>query len=130
MAGQNKGEFDMLSRRVIGAAIEVHRRLGPGFGEELYERALCIELEKRGIRCDRQVVIPVYYDGIEIGRHRLDLIVEGQLIIELKAVSAIADVHSAQLLGYLRATNLQVGLVLNFGDMPLGVKRIVNQYKP
>ena len=106
----------------------MHRRLGPGFREELYENALCIEFDKRGIGYSRQVPITVHYDGHEIGLHGLDLIVEGSLVLELKAVSCLLDVHAAQLLAYLRAANAPVGLLLNFGEMPLKVKRLVNNY--
>jgi GxxExxY protein len=121
--------FDPLSHRVIGAALEVHRRLGPGFREELYENALHIELEKQGLPFDNHVVITVCYDGQAVGDHQLDLVVEGTVVVELKAVSCLLDVHRAQLLAYLRAANLRVGLLLNFGQLPLGIHRVVNGYQ-
>lgn len=122
--------FDPLSQRVIEAALAVHRKLGPGFREELYENALCIELEKRGISYRRQVTVSVTYDAQLIGSHTLDLVVENSLVIELKAVNTILEVHQQQLLGYLRAAAVPVGLVLNFGAFPLQIKRVVNGYKP
>ena len=120
--------FDELSQRVINAAIEVHKRLGPGFREELYENALCIELTKRDIPFRRQMTVPVTYEGQTIGSHTIDMVVEGALIVELKALSSILEVHQQQLLSYLRAANIEVGLVLNFGAFPLQIKRVVNRY--
>jgi GxxExxY protein len=124
-AGYN---FEPLSDKVLGAAIEVHKRLGPGFREDLYANALCIELEKRRLRYGREVQVAVHYDGVAVGDHELDLVVEDAIIVELKAVSMLLQVHQAQLMAYLRATNLRVGLLLNFGEIPLGIKRIVNKY--
>jgi GxxExxY protein len=121
-------EFESLSSRVIGAAIEVHKQLGPGFKEEVYETALCHELSKRGIRFAYQVTIPVHYDGVLVGTHVLDLLVEDSLVVELKFVATLLDVHYAQLQGYLRAAGVHVGLLLNFGDHPLTIKRLVNKY--
>jgi GxxExxY protein len=122
--------FDPLSHRVIGAAIEVHRKLGPGFREDVYENALCIELERRRLQVARQVDIPVHHDGVEVGRHTLDLVIEQRIILELKAVSQLLEVHVAQLTAYLRAADLRLGLLLNFGAMPLDIKRVVNDYRP
>src|SRR5437762_10882694 len=121
--------FDPLSYRVIGAATDVHRQLRPGFREELYENALCIEFDTRNICYRRQVPIAVHYDGHEVGMHGLDLVVESSLVLELKAVSCLLDVHAAQLLAYLRAADAPAGLLLNFGEMPLKVKRLVNNYR-
>jgi GxxExxY protein len=121
-------EFEPLSHKVIGAAIEVLQRLGPGFREEVYENALCIELEKRGLPVTRHQIIPVYYDGQQVGIHQLDLLVGGSLVVELKAVSCLLEVHSAQLTAYLRAADARVGLLFNFGEVPLGIKRVVNRY--
>jgi GxxExxY protein len=122
-------QFEPLSQRVIGAAIAVHTQLGPGFREDVYENALCLEFDMRGLRYERQCDIPAYYDGVLVGDHTLDLLVEGSLVIELKAVSVLAEVHYAQLTAYLRAANVRVGLLLNFGQMPLGIKRLVNNHK-
>ena len=121
-------EFEPLSQRIIGAALEVHTRLGPGFRESVYEEALRLELDKRGIDWERGKVIAVQYDGVLVGTHRLDLVVSGSVVVELKAVSAFLEVRTAQLRAYLRAADLRVGLLLNFGAMPLGIKRLVNKY--
>ena len=100
--------------------------MGPGFLEGLYEEALKIELAKRKISFEAQKEIVVCYDGVAIGKHILDVLVEGQLIVELKAVKGFEDIHYAQLRSYLRATGIKVGLLLNFAEPTLTVKRIVN----
>ena len=119
-------EFEELSSKVIKAAIEVHKKLGPGFLESLYQRALMIQLEKDGLRVTTQNEIKIYYEGIEMGTHRLDLLVEGQIIVELKVIKEIADIHIAQLVSYLKATGLKIGLLLNFAKPTLEIKRVVN----
>ncbi len=122
-------QFEPLSQQVIGAALAVHKQLDPGFREEVYENALCMELDKRGLRYDRQVDISVHYDGALVGTHTLDLLVERSLVVELKAVFTLAEVHYAQLTAYLRAADARVGLLLNFGQLPLGIKRLVNTHR-
>ncbi|MGH9426531.1 MAG: GxxExxY protein [Terriglobia bacterium] len=121
------GALDQLARAVIDAAIEVHRMLGPGFLESVYEEALCVELSLRGIPFLRQVLVAVDYKGHPVGESRLDLLVGGSLVIELKAVDSLAPVHSAQMISYLKATGHHLGLLMNF-NVPLlkdGLKRIV-----
>jgi len=119
-------EFDETSGKVIAAAIEVHRRLGPGFMESLYEQALRLELRKRGIAFESQKLVQVVYDGVVVGNHILDLVVEEFLVVELKAVKALEEVHHAQLRSYLRATGCTVGLLLNFNTATLTIKRSAN----
>ena len=119
-------QFESLSRKVIGAAIEVHRELGPGFLEHIYEEALKIEFTEHDLNFESQKEIQIKYLGTEIGCHRLDLIVENRIIIELKAVKEFNDVHFAQLRSYLKATGLNVGLLLNFAKPTLEIKRVVN----
>ncbi len=114
-----------LSRRVIGCAIEVSNTLGPGFFEKIYEKALCIELEKNGIFFQSQKPVNVIYKGRLIGEYIADIIVEDKLLLELKAVSALCGEHEAQLMNYLKTTGLSVGLLLNFGKPKLGIKRMV-----
>ena len=126
MEKKEKYQFEKLSNKIIGAAIEVHRVLGPGFLENIYEQALKIEFSGQNLRCDSQKEIKIKYNGIEIGQHRLDMLVENVIIIELKAVKEFADIHFAQLRSYLKATGLKVGLLLNFGKPTLDIKRIVN----
>ena len=124
--GDNKHQFEEMSKKIIGAAIEVHRELGPGFLENIYEEALKLELSEHKLHYDNQKEIKIKYLGVEIGTHRLDLLVENKIIVELKAVKEFADIHFAQLRSYLKATGLKVGLLLNFAKPALEIKRVVN----
>ena len=117
-----------LSEQVIGCAQSVCRELGAGFLEVVYENALALELEKKDILFERQRQLDIYYKGQLVGQYKADLVVENKLIIELKAVSAFNEKHKAQVLNYLRATGLNVGLLLNFGMPRLGIQRIVWKY--
>jgi len=121
-----KHNFEELSKKIIGAAIEVHRALGPGFLESIYEGALKIEFSEHELQYDAQKEITIKYLGVEIGTHRLDLLVEKQIVVELKAVKELTDIHFAQLRSYLKATGLKVGLLFNFAKPTLEIKRIVN----
>jgi GxxExxY protein len=114
-----------LSEQIIGAAIEVHRALGPGLLESIYENALCHELSLRDITFNRQVIVPLTYKGHAVGEHRLDLLVGDKIIVEIKAVERFDPVHEAQLLGYLRAAGKREGLLINFNNVLLknGIKR-------
>ena len=118
--------FDDCTGRVIGAALAVHCALGPGFLESIYQRALECELAVRGIRFESQVAVPVCYRGEAIGLHRLDLVVDRAIVVELKSVGALLDAHLAQLRSYLRAPELRLGLLLNFNASVLGIRRVVN----
>jgi GxxExxY protein len=118
-------EHEDLTERIIGAAIEVPRRLGPGFLESVYEKAMVIELGKRGLQVPNQVEVPVWYDGVPIGAHILDLLVEGTIVVELKAVKNLEDVHFAVVRSYLSAAGLEHGLILNFSKIPLEIKRVM-----
>ncbi|MBX3290120.1 MAG: GxxExxY protein [Acidobacteria bacterium] len=119
---------DSLTQEIIGAAIEVHKNLGPGLLESIYEEALCYELELRGLRFVRQFSIDVIYKGRAIKGQRIDLIVEDEVIIEIKSLSKLPEVVMAQTLSYLKVTGLKRGLIINFGEKRLidGVKRISN----
>jgi GxxExxY protein len=121
-------DFDPLSRRIIDAAIAVHRELGPGFLESIYESAFKTALRHRGIAYEAQREVAVFFESEEAGVHRLDLVVEGQVVVELKAVKALEDVHFAQVRSYLKATGLHVGLLMNFNAPTLIVKRVVLDY--
>jgi len=121
----DKHEFEELSSRIIGAAIQVHRKLGPGFLESIYEEALKIELSIRRFYHESQKEIKIEYLDVTVGLHRLDLIVENKIVIELKAVKEFTDIHFAQLRSYLKATGLKVGLLLNFAKPTLDIKRVV-----
>ena len=113
-----------LSSRIIEAAIAVHIALGPGFIESVYENALCVELEARGIRFEQQKPITIFHRGVEVGQHRLDLIVENLLFVELKAVKEIDDIFFAIGRSQMKAAGLRDGLIRNFASMPLTIKRI------
>jgi len=121
-----------LSGEIIGAAIEVHKQLGgPGLLEDIYEEALCHELELRGIQVDRQVTVPVVYKGKPLKKPlHLDVLVEKQIIVEAKATEKKNPLFATQLLTYLRLTNLHLGLVINFGEKMLkdGIERVINGY--
>ena len=113
-----------LSGRVIEAAIAVHTALGPGFVESVYEKALAVELSAKGIRFAQQKVIKVRHRDVEVGEHRLDLLVEEVLLVELKAVSALEDVFFAIARSQMKAAGIRDGLILNFASIPLTIKRI------
>src|SRR5947209_1365702 len=106
---------DELTDKIIGAAIEVHRCLGPGLLESIYEQALCIEMELRGLRVERQKELDVIYKGHIIKGLRIDLLVDTQVVVELKSVGNLPEVATAQVLSYLKATALKRGLLINFG---------------
>jgi GxxExxY protein len=122
-------ELDEVSGQVIGAAIDVHRELGPGLLESVYEVCLVYELRQRGLGVERQVAQPVFYKGLQLEcGYRLDLLVENRVIVELKAVEAILPIHAAQLLTYLKLRKLRLGLLINF-NVPIlknGIKRLLN----
>lgn len=119
---------DALTDAIIGAAIEVHRCLGPGLLESIYEEALTLELQMRGLQVQRQVEVDVYYKGHAIKGQRLDMLVSGEVVVELKSVANLPDAATAQVLSYLRATGLKRGLLINFAKPRLieGVKRLAN----
>lgn len=121
-------ELNELSYQIIGAAIEVHKSLGPGFKESVYQRALQFELNMRGIQFVREAKITLTYKGQSVGDHKLDFWIEKKIVVELKAVDTVIHVHEAQLLSYLRATNSELGLLINFNMTKLtdGIQRIIN----
>jgi GxxExxY protein len=120
-------KLDQLARQVIGAAIEVHRILGPGFLESVYEEALCVELKLREIPFARQVTFGVKYKDERIGEGRLDLLIADMLIVELKTVEQIAPIHIAQAISYLKTTGRRLALIINFNVPVLkqGIKRVI-----
>ncbi len=112
-------KYKQLTEQIIGAAIEVHKRFGPGFVESIYENALVIELQKRDIKVEQQKEVSIKYDGIEVGKHRLDLYVEDTIIVELKAIKKLEDIHFAIARSYLKALKKEHGLLLNFAKVTL-----------
>ena len=120
-------ETEHIATAVIGAAIEVHRHLGPGFIEKIYQEALCLELDARGFKYERERAIVVHYKGVSIPGQRIDLIVAGCVVVEVKAAARIDNAHEAKLISYLRTTGLRLGLLLNFNGHTVkeGLRRIV-----
>jgi len=128
---QEKDRLDSITRRIIGAAIEVHRRLGPGLLESAYEACLAYELRQIGFKVEQQKPLPVIYKGVKLDcGYRLDLVVEEAVVIEVKAVEQLAPIHDAQWLSYLRLSGKRVGLLINFHVRVLknGLKRIVHEF--
>ena len=131
MSENERVDLDSLTDRILRAAIHVHKQLGPGLLESTYETCLEYELNKRGFQVERQKGLPVRYDGITLDcGYRIDLLVNGKVIFELKVVDKVTDVHVAQLLTYLKLSGCKVGLVLNFNVKLLksGIRRLVNGY--
>lgn len=118
--------MDAITEKLIGAAIEVHRILGPGLLETIYSQALAIELENRGILCEREVDVEVVFKGRSLKGQRLDVLVEKEVIVELKSVRHVPEIATAQVLSYLKATGLKRALIINFGEKRLvdGIHRI------
>jgi GxxExxY protein len=119
------GDRDKLTEIIIGCAFKVSNTLGCGFLEKVYENALVLELKEAGLKCEQQKPIPVIYHGRSVGDYFANILVESQVILEIKASKSIEDVYQAQLLNYLKATGLHRGLILNFGTLKLGFKRMV-----
>jgi len=116
-----------ITERIIAARIRVHRELGPGFLESVYEEAVAVEFALSGLQFVRQKPIALFYKDHQIGEHRLDFLVEDQIVVELKAISALEDIHFAIGRSYLKATQLQDGLLLNFATAPLTIKRFCRE---
>ena len=127
-ADEKRKQLDRVTAKIIGAAQRVSSALGIGFLEKVYENALAIELRKGGVLVKQQPLLKVFYEGEIVGEYAADLIVENEVVVELKAVRALDNVHQAQCMNTLRATKLTVCLLLNFGTSRLQVKRIVNGF--
>jgi GxxExxY protein len=120
-------KYSELTGRIIGCAITVHKTLGTGFQEVIYQRALEIEMALAGIKFKREFEMPIYYRDRHIGTRRVDFLVEGVISVELKAMTKLEDVHFAQAINYLEAYNLEIGLLINFGEVSLNFKRLTNK---
>jgi GxxExxY protein len=118
-------KYKELTHKIIGAAMEVHRHLGNGFQEVVYQRALAIEFKLRNINFEREKELPLSYKGFDIGTRRVDFFVEEKIMLEMKAVIQLDDVHLAQAINYLEAYGMEVGLLINFGNSSLQFKRVV-----
>ncbi len=124
-------KYSELTSKIIGCAIEVHKRLGNGFQEVIYQRALAIELQLAAIAFQKEFEMPIFYRDEHIGTRRVDFLVEGIISVELKAISKLEDVHFAQAINYLEAYNVEIGLLINFGENSLIFKRLTNKkFKP
>jgi hypothetical protein len=120
-------KYKEITEKIIGASYEVHNFLGNGFQEVIYQRALAYEMRKKGLSFAREIEQPIFYKELEqpIGTRRADFMVEGKVLVELKAIITLQDVHTAQLLNYLRAYKIEVGLLINFGSKSMTFKRLV-----
>jgi GxxExxY protein len=118
--------FPELSHTIMSIAFEIHNQLGPGFSEDIYEKAFVYELAERGIAYEEQRVVKVEYKGKPLGVYRLDLVVDGKIIVELKAVFQMNDLFKQQLLSYLKATKMELGILINFGSQKVESVRVAN----
>ncbi len=119
-------KYEELTHKIIGCAMKVHSALGNGFQEVIYQRALAIEMKKQGLSFQREMEMKIYYDGFDIGTRRVDFFVEDFIMVELKAVISLEDIHLAQAMNYCQAYNLPIGLLINFGSKSLTFKRVYN----
>lgn len=124
----NKYKYSDLTSKIIGSAIEVHKRLGNGFQEVIYQRALGIEMRNNGLSFSREFEMKLLYRGYEIGTRRVDFFIEDKIMLEIKAVIKLEDVHLAQAINYLEAYNLEIGLLINFGARKLEFKRLMKKW--
>jgi GxxExxY protein len=120
-------KYSELTSKIIGCAMTVHKTLGNGFQEVIYQRALGIEMQMAGIGFSREFEMPIFYREKQIGTRRVDFLVEGLVSVELKAITKLEDVHFAQAINYLEAYNLEIGLLINFGENSLNFKRFTNK---
>jgi len=122
---EDKYPYSDITEKIIKCAIEVHKILGPGFIESIYENALVYEMRQERLKVEEQKLVPVLYRGIKVGEHRLNLLVENVVIVENKVVKEFNEVHQAQILSYLKATGKRIGLLINFAKTKIEVKRII-----
>lgn len=127
-ADERRSAFNVKTEQILGAAFRVSNKLGAGFLEKVYENALAYELRTAGFRVEQQWPIAVYYEGIIVGQYLADIIIDDEILIEIKAVKCFDDIHLAQCLNYLKATGKAICLLLNFGTTRVEVKRIVNNF--
>ena len=123
----DKYKYSELTSKIIGCAMTVHKMLGNGFQEVIYQRALAIEMNLSGITFNREFEMAIFYREEQIGTRRVDFLVEGIISVELKAITKLEDVHFAQAINYLEAYNLEIGLLINFGESSLNFKRLTNK---
>ena len=124
----NREKLNELSNKIIGIGIKIHKALGPGFLESIYEKAMAYEFEREHLKFKQQAVIRVNYRDLQLGNQRVDFMVNNDIILELKTVTEITESHLAQLLSYLKTANKKLGLILNFSKKKLEIKRVVNNF--
>jgi len=122
---EGKYPYSKITEKIIKCVIEVHKTLGPDFVENIYENALVYEMKQEKLRVEEQKLVSVLYKGVKVGEHRLDLLVENAVIVENKVVKEFNEIHQAQILSYLRATDRRIGLLINFAKTRIEVKRII-----
>ncbi len=122
-----KYKYSELTERIIGCAMKVHATMGNGFQEVIYQRCMAIEMEKQGLYFEREKEMTIFYEGIRVGKRRVDFFVESKIMVELKALITLEDAHLAQAINYLEAYNMEVGLLINFGSRSLVFKRVQNK---
>ena len=125
MVANKKYLYSDLTEKIIEAALKVHKQLGPGFIEKIYQRALEIELKNNQIEVEREKILKLSYNGVNIGTDKVDFEVEGKVLVELKAVAELSDIHKAQLISYLKAAGIKIGLLINFAQLKLQIKRVI-----
>jgi GxxExxY protein len=128
MTQMERNELDKITERIIGIGIKIHNTLGPGFVEKIYEKAMAYEFKLTKMKFKEQAKIDVRYETIDLGYQRIDFLVNDKVIVEMKSVGELNNIHVAQMLSYLKTTNKKVGLILNFAEVKLGIKRVVNGY--
>ena len=119
-------KHEEITRKIIGCAMKVHHKMRNGYQEIIYHRCLVIEFKKEGIFFQEEMELPIFYEETEVGRRRVDFLVDKKVVLEIKAVSELNDIHLAQALNYLEGLNLEIGLLLNFGSKSLEIKRLIN----
>jgi GxxExxY protein len=122
-------KYSDITEKVIGCAMKVHSTLGNGFQEVIYQRALSIEMEKNGLLFGREIEMPIYYESVDIGTRRVDFLIDEKVLVELKAVTKLENVHLAQALNYIEAFKMEIGLLINFGNTRLEFKRLIKNIK-
>jgi GxxExxY protein len=129
MVNKDSYKYSDITRKIIGCSMEVHRYFGNGFQEKIYQRALKIEMEQQGLSFSREHEMQIQYKGVDIGTRRVDFFVEEKIMVEIKAVIELEDVHLAQAINYLEVSGLEIGLLINFGSRSLQFKRLVKTIK-
>jgi GxxExxY protein len=119
-------KYSEITEKTIGCAMKIHQKMRNGYPELIYNRCLAIEFKKTGIVFQNEMELPIFYDGVEVGKRRVDFLVESKVLLEIKAISELTDAHLAQALNYLEVLNLEIGLLINFGSKSLEVKRLIN----